>query len=51
MGQNNNSLLKFNNIWDQDYHYENSDKINLFMIESNAYIRNAYHKFKNHNNY
>ena len=49
MGQNNSSLLKFNNIWDQEYDYEISDNLNLFKIESNAYIRNAYHRFKNHN--
>jgi len=46
MGQNNTSLLKFNDIWDKSYQYEILDEPNLFMIESNAYIKNAYYKFK-----
>ena len=29
MGQNNNSLLKFNNIWDKSYKHEVSNKSNL----------------------
>jgi len=49
MGQDKIFYLKFDNIWDKKY-----KELNLFdskqtMIESNAYIRNAYHKFKHHN--
>ena len=46
MNQNKSSLLKFNNIWDSDYQNIDSDDSNQFMIESNAYIKNAYHQFK-----
>ena len=49
MGQNQNTLLKFDNIWDLDYKESDSDVINLLTIESNAYIKNAYYKFKHHN--
>jgi phosphoglycerol transferase MdoB-like AlkP superfamily enzyme len=49
MGQNQSSLLKFNNIWDLDYKESDSNEISRFMIESNAYIKNAYHQFKSNN--
>jgi len=49
MGQNQSSLLKFNNIWDLDYKESDSNEISRFLIESNAYIKNAYHQFKSNN--
>ena len=50
MGQNKTSYLSFDNIWDSNYSTVDLNESKQSMIESNAYIRNAYYKFK-HNNY
>ena len=47
MGQNKNFNLGFDSIW--DVKYKKTALIKSSVIESNAYIRNAYHKFKNNN--
>jgi arylsulfatase A-like enzyme len=49
MGQDKIFYLKFDNIWDKKYKELNLLDSKQSMIESNAYIKNAYHKFKNHN--
>lgn len=46
MGQDKISLFKFNSIWDSKYRLVDSSEMKQFMIHSNAYIKNAYHKFK-----
>ena len=48
MGQNKSFNLGFDSIW--DLKYKKIEMIESSLIESNAYIRNAYHKFK-HTNY
>ena len=48
MGQNKSFNLGFDSIW--DLKYKKIELIESSLIESNAYIRNAYHKFK-HTNY
>ena len=44
MGQNKSFNLGFDSIW--DLKYQRIDSIESFVIESNAYIKNAYHQFK-----